>query len=150
MTLNFSEIVCTEDTLQGSPRLRGRRLAVGDVVSSLKGYGTLADVMKDYELSISQIRQVLQYCSNLQCKSDKPKVFCHNCSLRRQQEGSLDISNLEEVKGDDGTFVKGDNSIFLGSMDELLQDWSGQDWWTIAKDLLIDLRNELSDKQNRS
>ena len=150
MTLNFPEIVCTEDTLSGSPRIIGRRLAVGDVISFLKGYGTLEEVIKDYELTISQIRQALQYCSTLQCKKDNPKVFCHNCSLRRQQEGSLDISNLEEVRDDEGTFVKGDNSIFLGSMSELLQDWNGENWWTIATDLLIDLRNELSDKQNRS
>jgi uncharacterized protein (DUF433 family) len=145
MTTNFPDIVCTEGTLFGSPRINGRRLAVGDVVSFIKNYGTLEQVTKDYELSVSQIKQALQYCSNLQCKTDKPKVFCHNCSLRRQQEGSLDISNLEEIKDDETSFVKDDNSIFLGSMNELLEDWNGKDWWTIATDLLIDLRYQLSD-----
>lgn len=43
----------------------------------------------------------------------------------------------------DATFVAGDNSIFLGSMDELLEAWKGQNWWKIATDLLIDLRNDL-------
>ena len=145
MTTNFPDIVCTEGTLFGSPRINGRRLAVGDVVSFIKNYGTLEQVTKDYELSVCQIKQALQYCSNLQCKIDKPKVFCHNCSLRRQQEGSLDISNLEEIKDDETSFVKDDNSIFLGSMNELLEDWNGKDWWTIATDLLIDLRYQLSD-----
>ena len=145
MTTNFPDIVCTEGTLFGSPRINGRRLAVGDVVSFIKNYGTLEQVTKDYELSVCQIKQALQYCSNLQCKIDKPKVFCHNCSLRRQQEGSLDISNLEEIKDDETSFIKGDNSIFLGSMNELLEDWNGKDWWTIATDLLIDLRYQLSD-----
>ena len=28
-------------------------------------------------------------------------------------------------------------------MNELLEDWQGQDWWTIAEDLLIDLRDDL-------
>jgi len=145
MKTNFPDIVCTEDTLFGSPRINGRRLAVSDVVSFIKNYGTLEQVTKDYELSVSQIKQALQYCSDLQCKTDKPKVFCHNCSLRRQQEGSLDISNLEEIKDNETSFVKGDNSIFLGSMNELLEDWNGNDWWTIATDLLIDLRYQLND-----
>ena len=85
----------------------------------------------------------MEYCSSLQCKLDKPKLFCHNCSLRRQQVGPLDVSNLEEIPLDNGFIVKGDTSIFLGSMNDLLEDWKGQDMWTIATDLLIDLRNEL-------
>jgi len=150
MTTNFPDIVCTEHTLAGSPRINGRRIAVGDVVNFVKNYGTLEEVIKDYELTISQIRQALQYCATLQCKNDKPKVFCHNCSLSRQQEGPLDTSDLEEVEINETIFVKGDNSIFIGSMDELLEAWEGQDWWTIATDLLIDLRDELRDRQNRS
>ena len=150
MKFNFPEIVCTEDTLSGSPRIIGRRLAVGDVISLLKGYGTLEEVINDFELPILQIRQALQYCSKLQCKTDKPAVLCHNCSLRRQQEGSLDISGIDEIRGDKVTYVKGDNSIFLGSMEELLQDWNGENWWEAATDLLIDLRNELSDNHGAS
>ncbi len=146
----FTDIVCTDGTLGGSPRISGRRLAVGDVVSFIKSYGTLREVMDDYELTLSQIRQALQYCSNLQCKQDKPTVFCHNCSLRREQEGPLDISNFQEMTSGDTKFVQSDNSIFLGSMDELLDDWQGQDWWIIATDLLIDLRDNLFEGQNRS
>jgi uncharacterized protein (DUF433 family) len=145
MTNGFPEIVCTEHTLGGSPRIDGRRLAAGDVVSFVKSYGTLEEIIADYELTLSQIRQALLYCSTLQCKNDNPIVFCHNCSLRRQQEGPLDISNLEEVKVDDSILVKGGNSIFFGSMDELLEGWNGQDWWKIATDLLIEMRSKLTD-----
>ncbi len=104
----FPNIVCTEGTLGGSPRIDGRRLAVGDVVSFIKNYETLSEVMEDYELTPSEIKQALQYCSNLQCRQDEPTVFCHNCSLRREQEGKLDTSDLEEVTINDSTFVKGE------------------------------------------
>ena len=140
---NFPAIVCTELTLWGSPRVDGRRLAVGDVVSIVKDYGALSEVLADYELSISEVSQALQYCSSLRCKIDQPLVFCHNCSLRRQQEGPLDTSELEEITATDSVFVKGEDFIALCSMEELLDDWSGYDWWAIATELLVDLRTEL-------
>jgi uncharacterized protein (DUF433 family) len=140
----FPDIVCTEGTLGGSPRISGRRLAVGDVVSFVKNYGTLQEIKDDFELSQSQIRQALQYCSNLQCKEEKPILFCHNCSLRREQEGPLDISGLKEITSDNAIIVEGDNSVYFGSMNELLSDWDGCDWWVIATDLLIDLRDKFN------
>ena len=143
MRNKFPIIVCTEGTLWGSPRIDGRRLSVGDVVNFIKYYGSLQEVMDDYDLSSEEIRQALLYCSSLQCKQDNPSVFCHNCSLRREQNGPLDTSDLEEMTFNDTKFVKGDNSVFLGSMDDLLEAWKGQDWWKIATDLLIDLRNDL-------
>lgn len=139
----FPNIVCTEGVLSGSPRIDGRRLSVGDVVSFMKYYSSLQEVIDDYDPLSEEIRQALLYCSSLQCKQDNPSVFCHNCSLRRQQNGPLDTSDLEEMTFNDATFVTGDNSIFLGSIDELLEAWEGQDWLKIATDLLIDLRNDL-------
>ena len=35
-------------------------------------------------------------------------------------------------------------------MEDLLEDYRGYDWWIIATDLLIDLRNELRDASIRS
>jgi uncharacterized protein (DUF433 family) len=143
----FPSIVCTEDTLWGSPRIDGRRLAVGDVVSTLK-YGGLHEALTDFELSRSEVIQALQYCSTLQCKADRPKIFCHNCSLSGEAN-PLDISDLEEVRGKNTVQVRGPNFIFFGSMEDLLDDWNGQDWWEIATDLLIDLRVELFGSQDQ-
>ena len=88
----FPEIVCTPDCLWGQPRLEGRRLAVGDIVSLVDVYHEdIGVTMKDFELSLQQIRQALHYCKNLQCKTDKPEKFCHNCVLRVAQfEESID------------------------------------------------------------
>lgn len=82
----FPEIVCTHDCLWGQPRLEGRRLAVGDIVSLVDVYHEdIGVTMKDYELSLQQIRQALHYCKLLECKNDKPEKYCHNCVLRVEQ-----------------------------------------------------------------
>jgi uncharacterized protein (DUF433 family) len=82
----FPEIVCTHDCLWGQPRLEGRRLAVGDIVSLVDVYHEdIGVTMKDYELSLQQIRQALHYCKLMECKNDYPEKFCHNCMLRVDQ-----------------------------------------------------------------
>jgi hypothetical protein len=114
---------------------------VGDVVSIVND--SLDHALNSHELSFAQIKQSLNYCATLQCKSDNPLTFCHNCSLRNAQKGPLDTSGLEEVTEGNSVFVKGENFMAFGSMQDLLHDWNGYDWWTIATDLLIDLGPEL-------
>lgn len=94
----FPEIVCTHDCLWGQPRLEGRRLAVGDIVSLIDVYHEdIGVTMKDYELSLQQIRQALHYCKLLECKNDKPEKFCHNCILRVTQfNETVDEDDLEQ------------------------------------------------------
>lgn len=143
MTTPFPKIVCTDDTLGGSPRVDGRRLAVGDVIATLNSTG-LKVAIEDFDLTMTEIRDALLYCSSLQCNADKPKVFCHNCSLRRDQEGPLDISQYQEVQIDGEFFVKGNGMTFFGSMSEFLEDHAGQDFWKISTDLLINFNTELN------
>jgi uncharacterized protein (DUF433 family) len=82
----FPEIVCTHYCLCGQPRLEDRRLAVGDIVSLVDIYHEdIGVTMKDFELSLRQIRQVLHYCKLQECKKDNPENFCHNCILRVEQ-----------------------------------------------------------------
>ena len=87
-TLNnkrFPEIVCTADTLWGQPRIDGRRLAVGDIVSLVDSYENINSVLVDFDLTIQQVRQALHYCKTLECKNDHPEKHCHNCILRVEQ-----------------------------------------------------------------
>lgn len=81
----FPEIVCTPDTLWGQPRLNGRRLAVGDIVSLIDTYHDFTTTLNDFELTLQQVRQALHYCKIQQCKKDLPGHFCHNCLLRVDQ-----------------------------------------------------------------
>ena len=73
-SFNFPNIVRTQEVLAGSPRLSGRRLAVGDVVSLVNSYGTLEEVKKDFELNASLIKEALLYCSSQRCIADRPLV----------------------------------------------------------------------------
>lgn len=41
----------------------------------------------DYEISLQEVRQALTYCSSLQCVKDEVLKYCHNCTLRVQQDG---------------------------------------------------------------
>jgi uncharacterized protein (DUF433 family) len=141
MQLSFSHIVCTEEVLWGSPRVNGRRLAVGDVVSLVSNYGTFEEVQQDFELSVEEIREVLLYCSSLQCKRDWPLVYCHNCSLRKEP---VDLSEMQEVVVEGVAMVKHGDSLFVGTLGEYLLELEGTDWWKVATDLLIDKRGKLN------
>ena len=83
----FPEIIFTDDVLWGQPRLEGRRLAVGDIVSQVDINRGAQIATEDYEISLQQVRQALSYCSSLQCVKDKVLKYCHNCTLRVQQDG---------------------------------------------------------------
>jgi uncharacterized protein (DUF433 family) len=139
----LSQIVCTPDTLLGSPRIQGRRISVGDVVCSVESCSELEENLFDFDVTYDQIFQALFYCSTLQCKKDNPEVFCHNCSLRRDKDGPLDISDLHEFNHGDNSYVKSANVIFIGSLAQLLEDWKGKDMWSIATDLLIKFGDDL-------
>jgi uncharacterized protein (DUF433 family) len=94
----FPEIVITEHTLWGQPRLEGRRLAVGDIVSHVDVFNSAVEAAKDYDITLQQTRQSLHYCRTLQCVKDNPIKFCHNCTLRVQQDGALDGEEQDNWK----------------------------------------------------
>jgi len=100
----FPEIVLTEDYLWGQPRLEGRRLAVGDIVSQVDINDSIFQASEDYEISLQQIRQALLYCKTLQCVKDSPVKFCHNCTLRVQQDGETDGEEQDNWKRADRLF----------------------------------------------
>ncbi|WP_073288442.1 DUF433 domain-containing protein [Hymenobacter psychrotolerans] len=100
----FPEIVITENILWGQPRLEGRRLAVGDIVSQVDINSTIYEALQDYEITLQQARQALHYCRTLQCVRDKPIKFCHNCTLRVQQEGEVDGEEQDNWKRADRLF----------------------------------------------
>lgn len=100
----FPEIVITENCLWGQPRLENRRLAVGDIVSHIDINSTIYEALQDYEITLQQARQALHYCRTLQCVKDKPIKFCHNCTLRVQQDGEADGEEHDNRKRADRLF----------------------------------------------
>ena len=83
---DFPKIVITDNVLWGQPRIIGRRLAVGDIVSFIMSNESLNFTLEDYQLSMQEISQALHYCKLKQCIKDNPKKFCHNCTLSVNQE----------------------------------------------------------------
>ncbi len=102
----FPEIVITENVLWGQPRLDRRRLAVGDIVSQIDIEDSLVLALQDYEITLQEARQALHYCRTLQCVKDKPLKFCHNCTLRVQQEGDADGEEQDNWKRAERLFKK--------------------------------------------
>ncbi|MDF2189351.1 DUF433 domain-containing protein [Paraflavitalea sp. CAU 1676] len=100
----FPEIIITEDCLWGQPRLEGRRLAVGDIVSYVDVNNSALVAAQDYEISLQQTRQALLYCKTLQCVKDNPIKFCHNCTLRVKQDGDADGEEQDNWKRADRLF----------------------------------------------
>lgn len=83
----YPEIIFTDDISWGQPRLDGRRLVVGDIISLAWINNSPYTFIDEYELSIQQVKQAIYYCRSMQCVSDKVSRFCYNCTLRVKQEG---------------------------------------------------------------
>ncbi len=102
-SIRFPEIVSTKETLQGSPRLEGRRLSVGDIVHLLDD-NEIYILQQEFHLSLQQIRQALHYCSIRQCKQQKVLKYCHNCTLRAKQKG-------KEVEDEQDNWVRAEQLL---------------------------------------
>lgn len=142
MSNKFTKIVCTEDVLWGSPRIDNSRLAVCDVVFFLTDQ-SLEVVMKERELSKQEIREALQYCAEQVCIEDKPSNFCHNCRLCVEKDGPENLSKYEEFELDGEPYMRGEGTIFLGSMQEFIEESVGIENWKIAQKLISDLNDQL-------
>jgi uncharacterized protein (DUF433 family) len=86
IAIRFPEIVHGGGIGFGQPRLDGRRLSVGDIISILYHDGNTDEVRDDFELSDQQVFEALVYCFTGQCLKDKPENYCHNCTHRALQD----------------------------------------------------------------
>ncbi|MEL6559482.1 MAG: hypothetical protein AAFQ94_14930 [Bacteroidota bacterium] len=132
------------DYLGGSPRVAGRRLTVYDVVAGLGTYGIDQDYWNDYvndfDITVEQAKQSLEYCRTQQCEVDKPKYFCHRCRLRTIQDGD-EIPQDEIEEFDIKCFNKSENSRFyLNSENEELTEEYGIETWRFAEVLSREMK----------
>ncbi len=58
-------VVSDPDILSGRPVLRGRRIAVSQLVDQLAGGMTLTEIQEDYQLSDDEIRALLNYIAQV-------------------------------------------------------------------------------------
>jgi uncharacterized protein (DUF433 family) len=129
----------------GQPVIVGSRLTVFSVLSYASDTSILiADFLKEFSLSVDELRAAVFYCKNRRCKvilkaSDK---YCEGCILRTISEGWKSIKNdFNEVDGI--SYAKDGGTIFFGSIQELEDAEFGEMGWLLAEkveDRLDDLQ----------
>lgn len=124
--------------------MRGMRITVMNVVDTLNRED-LNDYLSSFpDVTLEHIRQAVQYCMTLTCKSDSPERFCDGCTLRTEQEGiSFEeyLASFNDVSTHDRPAELTPGTLaFTGSMEEFRREWEGSDGWKLAEDLYIYLK----------
>lgn len=132
-------IECNEKINFGMPALRGRRLTVYNIVTKLYYEDNLEITLSDYEISLQDVKDAVNYCINLKCKGDKLRLhFCDGCLLRTIEEGfSFNKDDYIEDEMGDQKFVKSKDgeTFFLGSLQEFEDQEFGKVAWLIAEEV---------------
>lgn len=67
-------IISDPEILGGRPVLRGRRIAVSQLVDQIAGGMTLADVQEDYQLTDEELRALLEYIAQVVHRDERTYV----------------------------------------------------------------------------
>ena len=130
----------------GAPRLRGTRLPIISLLHRLDGDESITELLDPYaDLSERDVFAALEYCAKRLCRANA-KSLCFGCSLRSaNDEGSfedyLDEIGPVETK-ETGIDLETPGAKFLGTIDELREEWEGIDSWELAEAILKRLRPE--------
>lgn len=118
----------------GQPVIIGRRLTVFNVISHAFYRENVIDYIKEFSLSIEELRDAVLYCKNRQCKVIESSLehYCDGCILRSISEGWVSIKD-EFVESEGISISKDGNTIFLGSVDELEDTEFGIMGWLQAE-----------------
>ena len=132
-------IECNPQINFGMPALKGRRLTVYNIVTKIYYEESVRVALEDYEISVHDALEAVNYCSNLVCKNDKSLIqFCDGCILRTIDEGwKFDKENYveEEINGQRLVFSKDGKTIFIGSLKEFEDSEFGSVTWLIAEEV---------------
>lgn len=134
-------VECNPEKCSGQPSLVGRRLTICDVVLGLLRYSPSSPeiYLETFELSKRQAVAAIDYCRTEQCEVDQPRVSCWGCSKRFSDNEETFDEFLEGIGGEpvklvDGMYSIG-SSLFAGELDDLFNDWLGEDCWKLVESL---------------
>lgn len=132
-------IECNVEINFGQPALRGRRLTVYDIVTKIYYEDSIRMALSDYEISLTDAKDAVNYCMHLKCKQDKDLLhFCDGCLLRTLAEGwNFKKDDYLEVKINDKTIVVSKDSeiYFFGTLQEYENSEFGKVTWLIAEEI---------------
>jgi len=132
-------IKCDPDINFGQPALKGRRLTVYDIVTKIYYEDGVKASIDDYEISLKDAKDAVNYCMNLKCKKDRDLLhYCDGCILRTIAEG-LNFKKDDYIKFEKNNqqiVVSKNNKVFFaGSLDELENSEFGKVTWLMAEDI---------------
>lgn len=118
----------------GQPVIIGRRLTVFNVVSNANCWDNINDFLKDFDLSMEELRSVIFYCKNRECKVIENSFdhYCDGCVLRSISEGWMSIKD-DFMESDGVSISKDGKTFFLGSTNELEDMEFGVMGWLLAE-----------------
>jgi uncharacterized protein (DUF433 family) len=133
-------VVHTPDVMGDSPRLRGRRISVYNLVYQLYSEMSIKEYGEDYELNVFDIISALNYCRYKICIVDNPQNFCYGCSLYKYKSNETFeefIKRLGYINYVDNEGMLEDGVVnALGSIEDLQEQWYGEDGWSMAATIL--------------
>lgn len=127
-------IECNEAINFGMPAIKGRRLTVFDIVTMVYYSPTVQDALEDYEIDWQDAMDATDYCMRLRCQSDEGRIqYCDGCLLRTVDEGwSFNREDYSEFRDGDVVITHGNNTVFMGSIQELEDSEFGKLTWLSA------------------
>ena len=146
-------IISTEHTLGGSPRLEGRRMDVGHVIKGITQSedDNFQSYQSSFEVSTDQVRHAIMYCKDQICELQTVPQSCSGCSKKFRKDAEtwekflIEMGGIEPIETDGDPVIKlGDNSIYLGELEELKEDFEGIDIWEMAQVLHRKLKAKLN------
>jgi uncharacterized protein (DUF433 family) len=118
----------------GQPVIIGRRLTVFSIVSHATYRENMADFLKEFDLSIEELKSAVFYCKNRVCKVIEGPLdhYCDGCILRSISEG-WDFSKDDFIETEGVSVSKDGKTFFLGSIEELEDAEFGVMGWLLAE-----------------
>lgn len=118
----------------GQPVIIGRRLTVFNIVSHANYEENIVDFLKDFDLSMDELRSAVSYCRNKQCREIKNSTdhYCDGCILRSISEGWKSIKDdFTEIDG--MSYSNDGKTIYFGTVDQLEDAEFGLMGWLLAE-----------------
>lgn len=120
----------------GQPVIAGRRLTVFSVVTYASYSDRITDFLKDFELSIEELKSAVSYCKLRECNvilnpTDK---FCDGCIMRSISEGWKSVQD-DFVEIDGVSISKDGKTIALSTLGELEESEFGIMGWLVAEEV---------------
>jgi uncharacterized protein (DUF433 family) len=136
----YKNIESTNGVCSGAPRIKNRRITVYNVIGTLYNGDSISEYAKDYEVEENVIKEAIEYCKSLACQTSNVYQYCEGCILRtlNEKEAPFNKDDYYEViseQGDIITLKKDGKEIFLGTMEELINEECGCSGWEKAEAL---------------